>query len=1173
MLERVAVRLESGRHLLRSTRLRKRMLHYNFWLHGYGEIDLTSTAAANLLFGGGGEDGVVHDLSTTTSVSTSWKRADTIYLDFLYPSKTLAFLRNINIRIPRRDDRNFGGGGVLSLGGARRDYSSSTTKSPSTSLGDLPEQAGEFESLTALEKSGVPGCYDQVWFLYRQEDSPTQKMKKFATQYLLNSDRSADERVRDTNRAITIIRSVDPKERTPEQCEQLIRAYLLLGDSPRALEYLEEMLVSRESVRNHGFELFMAFYAARGDWTMVHNAYKILRGGEITVRGKKVKRQDYRFVLDTARMPALEPTYIDSVYEWARSLKKPCNQITKELDQLAEDLMKGCLYFLSQPGSKWLPKWDQLWEFIVQRERWVLSRNKWERLLRCLVSSRRGDFALQEFWKFHHSKRPRKIAMPILNGLLDLLGERGDLEGMQQLMDVVFLYSNDKRPNRHTYNITMKHMARHGEVDSVKSLLDQFLQRYKPINSKQFAHIMQAHAKRGELAEVVKWFNLISEKYGFKPGVLCYNILITAHGKYGHVNQALRLVGQMRSRGVKPDIWTYAALVEMSANRGDVATAEGVIDLVRKVGLEPGYHMYRALVAAFVSTKELDKAKEILRAYEQEFPTNQQTKIWNTVITGYLSANDTQTAQALFEEMISKNVPFDSHTYGIFMHSLCISENVVAAGETLEYLKNAGFPIGADKYAILMIGYTQIGDFQQVWKIFQMMMDDNIPPNFSTLAILLKAYANYERLENQDKGIRSTKLISAEAILKQITTQFSGVLDLTSPEPLKSALPPWIFTPLIKIYTEEGAWMRAIKHFNTFLDTQGFRGAEPNLKMYENMMQVYQQSGDVSAMKAMYASLKEKAQVYFSAVDLDANNPDKQVLRVHRYKLAAPLSIFIEAMANVDDIHAIREEIYDLHSAGYRLNNKNWNDFVQALTVSGNLLEALEVCEKYLMSPEVEASNYYRYRNPRLRKGGFVGRNISERQPFVRTLEAIATELKVLSHRRLDDREAEKLLFAAEKAAPATLRACDSLEDLEERVEKEIEYRKAKINKLYNPPDQEYSDEEEDMEDGDEESNEPWSIHRQDTRPDEFERDGEPSNDLQPQMKQWLLDPAQPNNVERGDVPSSHSPQKKENLELPSHTEVEPHQPDEDINQDELDAQAQRQEEELRAELERSKKP
>ncbi|KAF8249884.1 hypothetical protein K440DRAFT_189713 [Wilcoxina mikolae CBS 423.85] len=1069
MLERVAVHhLESGGlRLLRGGRPRKRMLHSAFWVHGGGELDLAAAAAS--LFGGGGccgEEGGSTETTPTLQqqllqANSTWRRADSIHLDFLYPSGALSFLRYLGRAVPRRE-----GSPMFSIGGGKREYSSSTQLPPSE-VADPDHQPQErplpitravpepglerpeddnFAGLDEFMKSPQPGRYESAWYHYWNSKSATSKEAKtvrrhFISRYMLQSNHKQE-----WIRILSLLTLRSPKSWTNTDYESVVKCYIRLDHPERALEVLKNNVEGSLSSRNSGFEAFIRFYVLRERWDLVMEAWRILRGAENGI--VRDRNHDRIMHLDTTALPCLRdpenfPKFVERIVRWADTIpvrKRRGHRAPPLDDELAETLMKSCLSYITRPEAPWMGVlWENTWYYIRRRPGWIITKSDWERTISYLAGTFQDEKSTYRYSRFRVHD-PKNMSLDVMNKVLRCYARLEDLKGMQMVWDDILVFSDVGRPNRESYSILMAALARRGDSAGVHELLRRYTEEFIPETPQELSHIMQAHVERGELRDVVLWFERMLHEYGIKPDVISYNILINVHRKVGDVDGAARRVQEMLDRGLKPDTTTYNILLKMCASRGDVAGAENIFNLIKQSGLRLDPYAYEALASAYVAVKDMDKAEAILKQVAEQSFDISPTPIWNTVLSAHAAMGNDERVNQIFELMHQREVPFDYYTYGIVMHCLCLAGKMESAEQTLTYMKEAKFHINTDKYAILMVGYLRLGDFRMVWETFKRMLDDGLKADFKTLAVLLKSYAHAEVEEDSDMAGDMVHLKATEKTLDEITAEVRD-LDLTSFDSVKSATPPWLFTPLINVYFHKSAWDRAINIFARFLRVSAKEeyGASPNLQMYKLMMRVYHAGGDVEGVRHMWEGLKATAVQLHKAIDLKLPN-HRTILEVYRNEVCSALSILIRAMARTKDIGIIDEEVKSIQGFGYELDNVNWNDYVQAMVLAGDLAKAAEVCEKNLMSRWNDVRLYFFYQDPTMR--GEEGKELPAVRPFIRTIEAVATELRALEElRKRGDPIAKTLLVDIYRNAPTTWEACDGLEDLEGRASKEMMFR------------------------------------------------------------------------------------------------------------------------------------
>ncbi|TGZ78528.1 TPR-like protein [Ascodesmis nigricans] len=1052
MLERVAVRhLESGgKCLIRGGRLRARALPSSFWTHGTTEIDSSSATLAGLCLDPGECNSSADDPAAPPSLASDG-RPESMGLDFLYPAKTLDYLYHlVTATVPRRatSATPFSSMAVRPV---RCNFSPARTYATKAGggvgvrpLSTVHGADGEhaIHTLQDLKDSGLEGKFDLAWNLYHSFFYHRPWERDFLCRYLLNSPDQ-----REHLRLLEFCLSERPYRRTPCMDETICILHLRGGDQAAAWKHLEEVAQRTKEPEYRGFEYYLAYHIEKKEWKEVFRAYALLRSFHGTPYDDTINFptvfSDMRRSIVPSKILEINRNLAWVIYDWVRALPppSPTDPFALFIEDVAEDLIKSCLYHFTRWGSLWTPGSEKFWQICHDRN-WEVSSSNWQRMLAYLAFNQREDWFIKLYSIYRETQQPDEAKLKILNDVLDILGHRKEFQAMQMVMEDIFLLEEKSRPNRITYNIVMKHLANLGAAAAVEEIFKLYRTRFHAISrAKDFAHLLQAYSKRGEINEVNRWFNDMSEKYRIEPDTLCYNILITAYGKAGDLDAAFFRIEEMLEKGISPDIYSYTSLMEGAANKGDIRTTEGLLDIIQRMTMVPNIRWYRILASCYVKAGQLERARQVIRTVLEDVPDQTPTSVYTVVIAGYVNARRFSEADELFLEMAQLGIPFNNITYGVLMHSLCLNSQPEVAEQTLDYMGEVGLDVTATEYSTVIAGYARIGNDVKAIELYKTMLDRGVQQNFGSLALLIRIVAQMERKQKRHDHI--LVLSEAEQVLEDVMVNFADYVDLSSSAAPKSAIPPWIFTPLMSIYTKHGAINRSLAIFEKFVDiavSKRPQGAEPNLYMFELMMAVYQASGQVDAVQNLWKSLRRRARRYF---EIMTDNGDWQVLPQNRQKLCPGLRYIMQTYVVRQEWEAVDREIENLAELGYELDNVNWNDYIQAVCQSGDVIKAVLICEKNLMNEWETMRPYYIAASQDERKAMVSAQiKLPERRPFFRTLETIASTLKQLSDRRIaGDIHAYRNLEEVERVAPATLEAVESLANLNERIQKDMMYR------------------------------------------------------------------------------------------------------------------------------------
>ncbi|KAH8155349.1 uncharacterized protein LAJ45_00359 [Morchella importuna] len=950
---------------------------------------------------------------------------DVVRLEFLYPAKTLAFLRYFSMPL-RREDHEYLPPGTVFSHGSKRLYTTVRKEpglEPEIRFPDaeaMPEWDERFISLQHLQGSGEQAYYDQAWYHYLNEkDRGNLSAKKDQRYWMLSYLQYSDRRI-DKERIVTMFQHISAEKRTPDEYSKIVIALLDLGMIDAAFSVLKTNVSRGYSSKLAGFEQFIA-HCIDYDFGMAVKAWELLESCPPT----------HPHSLNTTLIAILVPNFKEKFIHMAETMQRGGS-----IQRFVEELLRGALESLTSPqvSPNDSLEYKHIWD-LMQSLNMEKRSADYEHVLFHLY--RHQDFVqATDIYLEYREFAGIKPSDSVLNAALRAFREQLDWKGMQLVFDDWFAFGS--QPDQQAYYILMKEMARRGESGIVKELVGQFFERFELQTVFPYNHLMQAHTIRGELEEVVKVFNTIKE-VGLTPDRVSHNILINAHAKANDVDGALNRVQDMYAANLKPDEYTFTTLITMASERGDIENTKRLFDEAMENGFEPNNMMYAALIAAHVSVDDIEAAETILEKVEDnraEKPesTIKTTQLWNNLLAGYASRKQTDKLNTAYHRMRNLSVPFDEYTYGIIMHSLCLINKVEAAYNILQVLQEEGFQPSEIHYSILMVGHMSRRDTGKVWDTFREMRKQEITPQSTSLALLIQASAFLEHSKWRLRG-GALALESANEILVEVTKKVE-VLDLLSMDPVKSATPPWLFTPLVSIYGKERMYAKALEKFEEFLNlahAQRPGGTRPTLKMYIALMNAHMKANNTDGVRSTWESCKRLAGRLAKPVQQSTTNT---AIFLKRHTLCSPFSIFIKAMSQADDLTSIDIEMQILVNMGYEFDNNVWNDYVQAFTIGGDLNRAFTVCEKKLMPGWPGRKGYYYTQASDMKP------KMPTFYPFIRTLETMTTELRQVENSiREGNRVADGLMKDYDRNYPRTLEACQNLIDKEPRIAKEVAFR------------------------------------------------------------------------------------------------------------------------------------
>ncbi|KAF2201267.1 hypothetical protein GQ43DRAFT_463300 [Delitschia confertaspora ATCC 74209] len=1013
MIDRASTCLESGgRQLLRVPKKcmrSRRMLHSSFWYNSASDLSLPAWWVPSS--DQPGSDVPVDNPRTNHAHLKGQCGHDGELLEFLYPVKTLAFIRRMSsynwdtIDIQRRTQ--LGTGGIRRFSStSRKEYGEDGVTVKESGLASELKQwlrnSSAEDALRKLLESREPGKQLLAWRLY-EAIHERERAPALCADLLEYLNKSEAESV-DANRSLQIFNALADEHRRTSSYRAAISAYLKLGVIGPAVKLHEE--AARRSVgldfgtnillgrviQDNQWELtmrvylsFMQFWGSEGVdeeipglWTVVsalpdlpNNAASLL---------EYIRQYEHEFpaasdkrMLLNSFLSGFVPTVIESIFSAAEPNE---NFIRGFFDGLkTQGLSRPLYYELAIQKMLSLPAYQD-----------YLNRHK-------LFLNLYNEFRDEALLKSDSSFRPSR---KLIQSLITQLGRHGSYRIRHHRMTTVPELVEDWRrwygslPD-HLLYLLMTLYAKAGDAVKVHDCFEELLKQSKrPITLRQLNQLLYVHARRKDVESTFAQFKRISKEFNMVPDITSWNILIYAHVRAEDLDGALSRFKDLLSSKVSPDEYTFGPLLDLSAKRGDVESVESLFSSATsvRVPIHKQVAARASLVLAHINADDMpgaeDAAQTMLADHRAGTLPGSLTSTWNILITHYALRRDVDASRRMYREMVENNILLDTWTYAALMRSLIELKQTNAAYKILKVtMPNNNIRVHAFHYALVITGFVSERQLDRAMHAHKRMTERKVKPSIASRLASLQAIGLTEltKLKAQRKKDPLTRLVEVEQSIREILAE-NDASDLAIGEPRHSSFldsaqhsaPSGYFGLLILLYGTRGAYSVCKALFEAVTD----RGADQSslyeapLSLLTAIMEAHARNGEYEEVEKCWMLARIQAnkltKTWQQATGLpgtwrlkmdsifdpstQGNVTAKTIALNRRHILTQPTRIYIRSLLKQKGLSAVKKaqkNISDLLTNGYIIDNITWNEFIQMLAKSGRMIDAFTACEGYLM--------------------------------------------------------------------------------------------------------------------------------------------------------------------------------------------------------------------------------
>jgi pentatricopeptide repeat-containing protein PET309 len=962
------------------------MLHSTFWHHGANDLNISSWYLALLqqtnhgdLSSRGGADAM--DASGPVSGAP---------LDFLYPPKTMAFIRRISTPGRRRKS-------LYHIPATDRTYSRQfSTRSPLSSEYELesrvasgprkssapttvfiaPDDIDDLELLEKLLPLTETMQPMRVWALYQRlgDDRRSVDLKHKMMEYLHQAEGELHQ-----DRLLEVFDSIPKSMRSSSAYLWVIQSQL--SQRPSQLSIERERLASAVELHNEalanglqgdvGSSLVFAKALAVKAWPTAVQVYELF--------------WQYRGVEDIYSRP-------DNL--WAK---------IESIDDLLEQVMAYCDHLTSMSRKDKVPP-PMLRLAYILAKRTVLSYTerpdgigKLHRLFFFLRTRRLGSHrlplvTLKRRLKHHGIQRsevgPLSLELRLYltlrkqsklhlsrTSFVQMLKLLGKLQPQQINTRDLDMVEDDfrkihGRPHMAMLLVLTQIYAAAGDESRVQKYFSEYCSNYVAGAFTQrdaaiLGQFVYLYARRGDLKNAVYHFEQIRQKHGLQPNLSTWNYLIHAYQRADDLDSTYATLQSLLDAGQTPNQYSLGPIIHTAARRGNVEHVQDLLDFAKANKVQITSAMAAGLVVAHVHNNDLEMAEYtaglITESAAEENITGKLTLVWNPLLTTYAFQRSLDGVLKVLRRMLANDIPRDHLSYAAFQLILCkVHQANKSRHIVLEMMPAQGVQPAAINYAIAMAGLVSTREYDAAVQVYDKLKKSKVRPSLFTELAYQQARAMQEVARAKDDGPNrlSQALRKVQGNIKQAISQLDSAA-AAAHEP-QSSFPAiggsntdvaMFYEFLVDLCGTNGAFDLAIELYHDYEET----GKPAPLGLLSAVMQNQYATRRFADVERSFnlATQKSLAEIGLPAnyLSMDDAPVPSQKFSVYQAKmLSEALNTYVKSLGEEGRYSELSTIMRKLLQVGFTLDYRTWNTYIRILLEGPNPIEGFAYCEAHLMT-------------------------------------------------------------------------------------------------------------------------------------------------------------------------------------------------------------------------------
>eukprot|EP00611_Tribonema_gayanum_P028660 TRINITY_DN743_c0_g1_i4.p1 TRINITY_DN743_c0_g1~~TRINITY_DN743_c0_g1_i4.p1 ORF type:complete len:383 (+),score=62.52 TRINITY_DN743_c0_g1_i4:490-1638(+) len=262
------------------------------------------------------------------------------------------------------------------------------------------------------------------------------------------------------------------------------------------------------------------------------------------------------------------------------------------------------------------------------------------------------------------------------------------------------------------------------------------------------SHALQACGKTGRLDDALK---VLAEmrKRGLSPSDIDYLNLIrgrarkrvtSASDSRGGREQAMQVLQLMEAAGDAPNIWHYTAAMKACAEEGDWVNASNIFQHMQNKGIQPDLQSWNVLLDALGGAGLIPR---MLTTYQHMRTSGEQPNIitMSCMLAHAGTAGERSVAEAIWMEMRHLQLQPDATSYGSLINCYAVAKDWMKAERVLTAMCQPGASVKPDAFTftILMKAYIVEAYLEAAAVIIDRMCAAGVQPTIPTWTAIIQA--------------------------------------------------------------------------------------------------------------------------------------------------------------------------------------------------------------------------------------------------------------------------------------------------------------------------------------------------------------------------------------------------------------------------------------------------
>lgn len=296
-------------------------------------------------------------------------------------------------------------------------------------------------------------------------------------------------------------------------------------------------------------------------------------------------------------------------------------------------------------------------------------------------------------------------------------------------------------------NALMDALVKENSVEHAHKVLLEFKDSISP-DSLSFNILIHGFCKARKLDQAYKVIEDM-RKHGFHPDVITYTSVIESYCREKDFRKVREVFQKMEENGVSPSVITYTIFMHALGKAGQLSEVLGLYETMKSNGCAPDPPFYSSLIFIFGKAGRLKDARDLFDDMPRQ-GVIQDALTYNTMISVACAHSQEETALSLLKEMEEKSCKPNIETYHPLLKMCIKKKRMKVLNFLLDHMFRNDVSLDLATYSLLIAGMCKSGKLDRACLFFEEMISQGLDPMRSTYNKLLGVLQSKSMLKEKE---------------------------------------------------------------------------------------------------------------------------------------------------------------------------------------------------------------------------------------------------------------------------------------------------------------------------------------------------------------------------------------------------------------------------------------